>query len=273
MPFHLAQLCIAASLQAQLTFVRHGQSVYNAEGRFTGWTDVPLTPLGRQEAAAGGRALANRGARFDVCFTSELERAIDTASIVLEHCGQQHVPVRRHWQLNERHYGSLTGRLKADVTAEHGAHQVDLWRHAFDTPPPPCAESHPEHPIHDPKYASVPRHLLPAGECLRETLARCLPFYERYIAPELAAGRHVLVAAHGHIIRALIKALEQLDDDEIAHVSIPNGLPLVYQLDERLRPIRPPDHRPQSEPGGKHACLGVWLREPEGDEVAVVLPR
>jgi len=251
----------AATAHATLTFVRHGQSVWNAEGRFTGWTDVPLTALGREEAAAGGSALREHGATFDIVFTSELSRAIDTAHILLEHSGQQSdVPVHRHWRLNERHYGMLTGQLKADAVAEHGAAQVKLWRHAYSIPPPRVAESHPLHPRHDKKYAHVPAHELPCGECLHQTLERCRPFFESHIAPELRRGRNVLVAAHGHVIRALIKELEQLSDDEVSHVSVPNGVPLVYKVDKALRPIAPLDHIGGSAAArGRYSCLGEWL--------------
>jgi 2,3-bisphosphoglycerate-dependent phosphoglycerate mutase len=168
--------------------------------------------------------------------------------------------VHRHWRLNERHYGMLTGQLKADAVAEHGAAQVKLWRHAYSIPPPRVAESHPLHPRHDKKYAHVPAHELPCGECLHQTLERCRPFFESHIAPELRRGRNVLVAAHGHVIRALIKELEQLSDDEVSHVSVPNGVPLVYKVDEALRPIAPLDHIGGSAAArGRYSCLGEWL--------------
>jgi len=263
---------------SRLTLVRHGQSTYNAEGRFTGWADVPLTTAGHEEAKAAGRMLA--GIKIDVAFTSELQRAIATADIVLDHSCSQRIPVHRHWRLNERHYGSLTGRLKADVVAEYGADMVTHFRHSYDTPPPLVDDAHPAFPGNDPMYSHVPRHLLPRGEGLHDTFLRCVPYFESAIVPELQHGQNVLVAAHGHVIRALIKHLEQLSDAQIATVSISNGVPLVYELDEHLRPIAPADGHAGKGGGGdggggggdgggggslaeaadEHACLGMWLR-------------
>lgn len=237
-------LALAAALpatqqpHATVAFVRHGQSQWNAASRFTGWTDVDLTDLGRQEAALGGAALQRHGLSFDRAFTSELKRAQETLAIVLHHSEQFSVPTMRHWRLNERHYGQLQGRSKQECVDTFGVEQVKLWRNSFDTPPPLVGEASPAFPGNDPKYAHVPREHLPRGECLRDTAERCMPFWDEHVTPLLREGQRVLITAHGHSIRALVKHLECISDDGIASVSIPNGIPYVVSLDEHLRPIR-----------------------------------
>lgn len=232
----------AAGALATICFVRHGQSEWNAARRFTGWTDVDLTDVGREEAAKGGHALRSTGLSFDRAFTSELRRAQETLAIVLHTSGQHSVPTMRHWRLNERHYGALQGRSKQDCIDEFGIERVRVWRNAFDTPPPSVSMHSPAWPGNDATYANVPPEMLPVGECLKDTLHRCLPFWNEHVVPELAAGRSVLIAAHGHSIRALVKHLDGISDDDISGLSIPNGIPLVFHLDEQLRPMRPATH-------------------------------
>jgi len=223
---------------ATICFIRHGQSEWNAANRFTGWTDVDLTEVGRAEAAVGGQVLRAEGLTFDRAFTSELQRAQETLAIVL-HASEQHsVPTMRHWRLNERHYGRLQGRSKHDCIRDFGMEQVRVWRNSYDVPPP-CVSTHsPAFPGNDPKYESVSHDLLPTGECLRDTLERCLPFWEEHVVPEVRAGHNILIAAHGHSIRALVKHLENISDEGIRKLSIPNGIPLVYQVDKNAQPLR-----------------------------------
>ena len=247
-----------------LVLIRHGQSEWNAANRFTGWTDIDLTDEGRREAAAGAEALRDIGiSRFDRAFTSELVRAQETLDIVLSSIGQPpwrgagaaSALVRRHWRLNERHYGALQGRSKLEMIDEHGREQVRLWRQSFDAPPPPVGADDARHPGNDAAYARVPRHLLPRGECLRDTQRRVMPYWQRCIAPELRLrGRAVLVAAHGHSLRAIVKSLDRVADDDIQQVKIPNGVPLLYRLDAAGRPLR------LEEDG---LISGVWLGDDE----------
>lgn len=224
---------------ATICFVRHGESEWNAAKRFTGWTDVDLTDGGREEAATGGEALLANGLVFDRAFTSELKRAQETLAILLHTSNMHSVPQMRHWRLNERHYGALQGKNKQDCVAEHGIEQVRLWRNSFDAAPPLVSTTSPAFPGNDPKYAGIPHELLPRGECLRDTLERCAPFWDEHVVPDLRAGHNVLIAAHGHSIRALVKQLDSLSDSEVEQLSIPNGVPLVYHLDSELKPIRP----------------------------------
>lgn len=222
---------------ATVVFVRHGQSAWNYAKRFTGWTDIDLTDVGREEAAIGGYGLRAQGLSFDTAYTSELRRAQETLAIVMHTSGSHDVPSMRHWRLNERHYGALQGRSKPECVEEFGAEQVRLWRNSYTVAPPLLSEHSPSYPGNDPKYKDVPRHLLPRGECLRDMLQRVVPFWEDHVVPDLRAGRRVLIAAHGHSIRALVKHLDGIDDSAIEALDIPNGVPLLYHLDADLQPI------------------------------------
>ena len=222
----------------QLVLVRHGQSDWNQKNLFTGWYDVDLTAQGRAEAQQAGRTLADAGLTFDVSFTSVLVRAIRTLWLILDEMQLTWIPVENHWRLNERHYGALQGLDKAQTTAKHGAEQVKIWRRSYDIPPPPLPESDERHPIHDPRYAGLAPSVLPGTESLKTTLARVLPYWEERIAPELLSGRNVIVAAHGNSLRALVKMLEGISDDEITELNIPTGVPRLYELDARLAPTR-----------------------------------
>ena len=222
----------------RLVLVRHGQSDWNQKNLFTGWTDVDLTAQGREEARQAGRTLSGAGLRFDIAFTSVLTRAIRTLWIVLDEMKLMWIPVENSWRLNERHYGSLQGLDKAQTTAKHGEAQVKIWRRSYDIPPPPLDESDERHPCHDPRYADLPPTVLPGTESLKTTLARVQPYWEDRIAAELKRGRNVLVAAHGNSLRAVVKMLENISDDEITELNIPTGIPRLYELDADLRPTR-----------------------------------
>jgi 2,3-bisphosphoglycerate-dependent phosphoglycerate mutase len=220
----------------QLVLVRHGQSDWNQKNLFTGWTDVDLTAQGREEARAGGRTLVEAGLTFDIAFTSVLTRAIRTLWIILDEMKLMWIPVENHWRLNERHYGALQGLDKAQTTAKHGEAQVKIWRRSYDIPPPPLAETDERHPRNDARYAKLAPAVLPGTESLKTTLERVQPYWEDRIVPELMGGRNVLVAAHGNSLRALIKMLEGISDDEITELNVPTGVPRRYKLDERLKP-------------------------------------
>jgi 2,3-bisphosphoglycerate-dependent phosphoglycerate mutase len=222
----------------RLVLVRHGQSDWNQKNLFTGWTDVDLTAQGRDEARQAGRTLAAAGLRFDIAFTSVLTRAIRTLWLVLDEMQLHWVPVENSWRLNERHYGSLQGLDKAQTTAKHGEAQVKIWRRSYDIPPPPLEANDERHPRHDPRYAGLPPTVLPGTESLKTTLARVQPYWEDRIAPEVLRGRNVLVAAHGNSLRALVKMLEGIPDDEITELNIPTGVPRLYELDAALQPTR-----------------------------------
>jgi 2,3-bisphosphoglycerate-dependent phosphoglycerate mutase len=222
----------------RLVLLRHGQSTWNQENRFTGWTDVDLTPLGREEAVASGRLLREAGDVFDVAFTSVLKRAIRTCWMVLDELDQMWIPVQRNWRLNERHYGALQGLNKAETAARHGDAQTHLWRRSFDVPPPPLPLEDPRHPAHDPRYASLDSGEQPATESLKDTIARFLPLWNGTIAPSILLGQRVLIVAHGNSLRALVKHLDGISDSAIADLNIPTGIPLVYELDDALTPIR-----------------------------------
>ena len=222
----------------RLVLVRHGQSDWNQKNLFTGWTDVDLTAQGRDEARQAGRTLTGAGLTFDIAFTSVLTRAIRTLWIVLDEMKLMWIPVENSWRLNERHYGSLQGLDKAQTTAKHGEAQVKIWRRSYDIPPPPLDESDERHPCHDPRYASLPPSVLPGTESLKTTLARVQPYWEDRIAAELTKGRNVLVAAHGNSLRAVVKMLEGISDDEITELNIPTGIPRLYELDAALKPTR-----------------------------------
>jgi 2,3-bisphosphoglycerate-dependent phosphoglycerate mutase len=222
---------------ATLVLLRHGESTWNAENRFTGWVDVDLTPRGEAEARAAGRLLAEEdGIEVDVVHTSVLTRAVRTANLALEEMGRSYLPVRRHWRLNERHYGALQGLDKRETAALHGAEQVRAWRRGYRTPPPPLPRDHPSHPRADPRYRNVPPSALPDTECLADVVRRLRPYWEDAIAPDLFAGLTVLVVAHGNSLRALVKELEHIGDDEIVDLDIPTGIPRVYELSETLEP-------------------------------------
>ena len=221
-------------MSGKLVFLRHGQSAWNLDNRFTGWTDVDLTDQGRAEAAEAGRLLAAEGLTFDVAFTSVLKRAIRTLWITLDALDLMWIPVERSYRLNERHYGALQGLNKAETVAAHGAEQVQVWRRSYDIPPPPLAEDDPRQARFDRRYARLPPADLPATESLKDTLARVEPYWHTRIAPELAANRDVLVVAHGNSLRALVKMLDGMSDAEIVEFNIPTGVPLLYDLDDRL---------------------------------------
>jgi 2,3-bisphosphoglycerate-dependent phosphoglycerate mutase len=221
-------------MSGKLVFLRHGQSTWNLENRFTGWTDVDLTEQGRAEAAEAARLLKAEGLAFDQAFTSVLKRAIRTLWIVLDGLDQMWLPVERSFRLNERHYGALQGLNKAETVARHGAEQVKIWRRSYDIPPPPLPADDPRQAARDRRYAGVDAADLPATESLKDTLARVEPYWHTRIAPELAADRNVLVVAHGNSLRALVKMLDGMSDGDIVEFNIPTGVPLVYDLDERL---------------------------------------
>jgi 2,3-bisphosphoglycerate-dependent phosphoglycerate mutase len=221
----------------KLILVRHGQSIWNVENLFTGWHDVDLSPQGRLEAAAAGRELLREQLGVDVAFTSMLKRAIRTLWIMLDEMDRMWIPVERSWRLNERHYGALQGLNKAETVAKHGEEQVKIWRRSYDIPPPALALDDPRHPRHDLRYAGIDPALLPATESLKDTLARVQPFWESRIAVELRAGRNVLVTAHGNSLRAMVKMLDNVAEQEIVELNIPTGVPLLYELDEQLRPL------------------------------------
>jgi 2,3-bisphosphoglycerate-dependent phosphoglycerate mutase len=221
----------------KVVLLRHGESAWNLDNRFTGWTDVDLSPKGVTEANEAARLLSDGHYTFDVAYTSVLKRAIRTLWIVLDSMDLMWLPVHRNWRLNERHYGALQGLDKAQTTAKHGEAQVKIWRRSYDIPPPPLALDDPRHPAHDPRYRGVDPALLPATESLKDTLVRVQPLWQQRIAPELRAGRNVLVAAHGNSLRAMVKMLDQIPDAEIVELNIPTGVPRVYELDETLRPV------------------------------------
>lgn len=217
-----------------LTIVRHGESLWNQENRFTGWQDVELSDKGRAEALKGGRGLKDQGLQFDVAFTSVLKRAIHTLDIVLNELDQVWLPVSKEWRLNERHYGGLTGLNKTETAQKHGEEQVKIWRRSFAVPPPPMAADDPRHPRKDPRYKDIANELLPNGESLAQTIERFLPLWNQKIVPALQSGQRVLVVAHGNSLRALIKNLESLSDAEIMELNMPTGIPLCYELGPNL---------------------------------------
>ncbi len=219
-----------------LILLRHGQSEWNRENRFTGWTDIDLSEQGRAEAATAGRLIAAHDLCPDLCFTSVLTRAIRTACIALDMMQRLWIPMEKSWRLNERHYGALQGLDKQEMAEKVGAEQVHVWRRSYDVPPPPLADDDPRLPHHDPRYRGIDPALLPRTESLRDTVARFLPFWHETLAPALKAGNTVLVAAHGNSLRALVKYLDDISDADIPGVEIPTGIPLLYRLDDDLRP-------------------------------------
>jgi 2,3-bisphosphoglycerate-dependent phosphoglycerate mutase len=222
----------------KLVLLRHGESVWNKENRFTGWTDVGLTEEGVEEAMTGARQLMAEGFTFDVAYTSVLKRAIETLWIVLREMDLMWIPVYRHWRLNERHYGALQGLNKAETAERHGEAQVKIWRRSYDTRPPALTPDDKRYPGHDPRYADLTVDELPLTECLKDTVERMLPYWFDVIAPDVKRGTRVLVSAHGNSLRALVKHLDKIPEDEIVGLNIPTGIPLIYELDEQLEPIR-----------------------------------
>jgi 2,3-bisphosphoglycerate-dependent phosphoglycerate mutase len=222
----------------KLVLLRHGESTWNLENRFTGWTDVDLTPKGTQEAHEAGRLLQEGGYTFDVAYTSLLKRAIRTLWIAMDDMDLMWIPVYRSWRLNERHYGALQGLNKAETAAQYGDEQVLIWRRSYDTPPPPLTPGDPRHPSHDRRYANIPPEELPSGESLKDTVARFLPYWHETIVPDIRAGKRVLITAHGNSLRALVKYLDDVPEGEIVGLNIPTGIPLVYELDDDLKPLR-----------------------------------
>lgn len=221
----------------KLVLIRHGESVWNQENRFTGWQDVDLSEKGRAEALKGGKSLKEKGFQFDVAYTSVLKRAIKTLNYVLDEVDQVWLPVHKEWRLNERHYGALQGLNKSETAARHGEDQVKIWRRSYDVLPPAMDVNDPRHPTHDPRYKGVNPDLLPSAESLKETVSRFLPLWNDTIAPKIKAGEKVLIVAHGNSLRALIQHLESMSPDEIMGVNMPTGIPLMYELDQDLKVI------------------------------------
>lgn len=220
-----------------LVLIRHGESTWNKENRFTGWKDVPLSDQGHEEAIEAGKLLAAEGFTFDLAYTSVLKRAIRTLWHVLEEMDLMWVPVTRSWKLNERHYGALQGLNKAETAEKHGEDQVKVWRRSYDTQPPALETSDERWPGHDRRYADLNPSEIPATECLKDTVERVVPYWENEIAPQIKAGKRLIIAAHGNSLRAMVKFLDGISDDDIVGVNIPTGMPMVYQLDENLKPI------------------------------------
>jgi 2,3-bisphosphoglycerate-dependent phosphoglycerate mutase len=219
-----------------LVLIRHGQSTWNLENRFTGWTDVGLTELGCQEAHTGGQLLRDKGFKFDIAYTSVLKRAIRTLNIVQEEMDLEWIPVIRAWQLNERHYGALQGLNKTEMAVKFGEEQVKIWRRSYDVPPPPLELTDERHPRFDPRYADLAPVQLPATESLKITLERVLAYWQNTLVPMIQTGKRVLISAHGNSIRAMVKYLDDISDEEIPGLNIPTGIPLVYELDANLKP-------------------------------------
>lgn len=222
----------------KLVLLRHGESIWNKENRFTGWTDVDLSEKGIDEARQAGRVLKQHGFVFDVAFTSVLKRAIRTLWLVLDEMDLMWIPIHLSWRLNERHYGALQGLNKAETAAKFGDEQVLLWRRSYDVPPPALEPSDARYPGHDPRYRHLSPHELPLTECLKDTVARFLPYWHEVIAPTVQAGQRVIITAHGNSLRALVKYLDHISDEDIVGMNIPTGIPLVYELDETLNPIK-----------------------------------
>ena len=222
----------------KVVLLRHGQSTWNQENRFTGWKDVELTDQGVAEAQEAGRLMKEAGLQFDVAYTSVLRRAIKTLYRALDEMDLLWIPVTKHWRLNERHYGALQGLNKAETAAKHGEDQVKIWRRSYDIPPPPLSKDDERYSGHDPRYASLKPEEIPASESLKDTVARFLPYWHEAIAPAITSGKRVLIAAHGNSLRALVKYLDNVGESEIVELNIPTGIPLVYELDDQLKPIR-----------------------------------
>ncbi|MDD5439382.1 MAG: 2,3-diphosphoglycerate-dependent phosphoglycerate mutase [Candidatus Omnitrophica bacterium] len=222
----------------KLVLIRHGESVWNKENRFTGWTDVDLSDKGIQEAHEGGKALKKEGYTFDVAYTSVLKRAIRTLWIVQDEMDLMWIPVTRSWRLNERHYGGLQGLNKSEMAAQYGEAQVLIWRRSYDIQPPALGKTDPRYPGHDPRYKDLNPKDVPQTECLKDTVARFLPLWHETIAPVIKSGKKVLIAAHGNSLRALVKYLDTVSEKDIVSLNIPTGIPLVYELDKNLKPLK-----------------------------------
>ncbi len=222
----------------KIVLLRHGESVWNKENRFTGWTDVDLSEKGIEEARNAGRILKQEGYTFDLAFTSTLKRAIRTLWLATDEMDLLWIPVIKSYTLNERHYGALQGLNKAETAAKHGEEQVKIWRRSYDVPPPALDENDPRHPRFDARYKDVDPKLLPATESLKDTVARVVPFWENTIVPEIKKGKKIIIAAHGNSLRALVKFLDNISDKDILELNIPTGVPLVYELDEQIKPIK-----------------------------------
>jgi len=222
----------------QLVLLRHGESVWNKENLFSGWTDVDLSDHGREEAQEAGRVLKKHGVSFDLAFTSVLKRAIRTLWIALDEMDLMWIPVHRDWRLNERHYGALQGLNKSETARQYGEAQVKAWRRSYDVRPPALAEDDPRHPCHDPRYRELRQDQFPATECLKDTVARFLSCWHDLVAPEVRCGKRVLIAGHGNSLRALVKYLDDVSDADIMDINIPTGIPHLYELDQELHPIR-----------------------------------
>jgi 2,3-bisphosphoglycerate-dependent phosphoglycerate mutase len=250
----------------RLVLLRHGESEWNKLNLFTGWWDAPLTELGRSQATGAGALMSERGIEPDVLHTSLQTRAIHTAEFALRQMDRSWIPVRRDWRLNERHYGDLTGRNKAQTAERFGAEQVQVWRRSYDVPPPPISDENEFNPNRDPRYASVPAGLLPLTECLKDVVERLLPYWESGIVADLRAGHTVLVAAHGNSLRALVKHLDGIADDDIVGLNIPTGEPLVYELDADLRPAeaKPVEERYLRSADEIRAAAEAVARQAEG---------
>ncbi|MFP4474369.1 MAG: 2,3-diphosphoglycerate-dependent phosphoglycerate mutase [Desulfatibacillaceae bacterium] len=220
-----------------LVLLRHGESTWNMENRFTGWWDSPLSEKGTEEARQAGILLREEGLSFDAAYTSVLKRAVKTLWMALEETDLYWIPVHRHWRLNERHYGGLTGLNKAEMAEKHGEHQVHVWRRSYDVPPPPMGADHPYYTGNDRRYADLSPGQYPEAESLKDTVERFLPYWREIVVPEIRAGKRLLLAAHGNSLRALVKHLDKIPDEEIPGLNIPTGVPLVYLLDEDLRPV------------------------------------
>ncbi|HEY5792970.1 MAG TPA: 2,3-diphosphoglycerate-dependent phosphoglycerate mutase [Chthoniobacterales bacterium] len=222
----------------KLVLIRHGESAWNKENRFTGWTDVDLTDKGREEAASGGKLMKAEGFTFDVAYVSVLKRALRTLWTALDEMDLLWIPIEKSWRLNERHYGALQGLNKSETAEKFGEDQVKIWRRSYDIPPPPLEKSDERWPGNDPRYAGIPEAELPLTECLKDTVARFLPLWQETIAPVVKSGKRVIIAAHGNSLRALVKYLDNLSEEEVLGLNIPTGVPLVYELDDELKPIR-----------------------------------
>ena len=221
----------------KIVLLRHGESEWNKENRFTGWTDVPLSEKGLLEAQSAGKVLKEKGFVFDKAYTSVLKRAIKTLWSVLEEMDLMWIPVENSWKLNERHYGALQGLNKAETASRYGDEQVKIWRRSYETRPPLLEKSDKRYPGNDPRYAGLEEKEIPLGECLADTVARVIPYWEKNIVPQIKAGRELIIVAHGNSIRALVKYLDNVSDKEILELNIPTGIPLVYELDESLQPL------------------------------------
>ncbi len=222
----------------RVVLVRHGESDWSKQNRFTGWTDVDLSEKGREEACEGGRVLKAEGFSFDLAYTSVLKRAIRTLYIALDELDLMWIPVEKAWQLNERHYGALQGLDKGETAAKFGEQQVKIWRRSYDVPPPALERGDPRFPGADPRYAGLSVEQLPLTECLKDTVARVIPYWEREIVPKIGSGKRVLIAAHGNSLRALVKYLDNVSEADILELNIPTGMPLVYELDDSLKPLK-----------------------------------